>query len=156
MITDLMFGGLTGLIGGIAEKITAYKTKKLELELQKEKFANEIALRKVDAEIMQQEWAARTKVAEVEGAAKVEVEDAKAFATSYRMEPKTYGIKWLDALRGSIRPALTLYLCAVVTTMYLRTDGGTIDAQSVANTILYLCVTAVCWWFGSRGVKAPK
>lgn len=156
MITDLMFGGITGLIGGIAEKITAYKTKQLEIELEKQKFANELALRKVDAEIMAQEWAARTKVADIEATAKVEVEDSKAFATSYQMEPKTYGIKWLDALRGSIRPALTLYLCAVVTLMYMRTDGGSINAQSVADTILYLSVTSVCWWFGSRGVKSKK
>lgn len=156
MITDLMFGGLTGLIGGITEKIMSYKTKKLEIELEKEKFANEIALKKVDAELIKEEWAARTKVAEIEATAKVEMEDSKAFATSYEMEPKTYGIVWLDALRGFIRPALTLYLCAVVTVMYLRTDGGSINAQSVVDTILYLCVTAVCWWFGSRGTKAPK
>lgn len=151
-----MFGGITGLIGGIAEKITAYKTKQLEIELEKQKFANELALRKVDAEILAQEWAARTKVADIEATAQVETEDSKAFATSYQMEPQTYGIKWLDALRGSIRPALTLYLCGIVTVMYLRTDGGTIDAQAVANTILYLCVTATCWWFGSRGVKSQK
>ncbi len=151
-----MFGGITGLIGGIAEKYTAYKTKKLEIELEKMKFDNEIAMRKVDAEIMAQEWAARTKVADIEATAKVEAEDSKAFATSYQMEPKKYGIKWLDVLRGSIRPALTLYLCFVVSFMYYRTDGATINAQSVVDTILYLCVTSCCWWFGSRGMKASK
>lgn len=156
MITELMFGGLTGLIGGIVEKVTAYKTKQLDIQLQKEKFVNEVALRKVDAEIMAQEWAARTKVADIEATAVVQAEDSKAFAASYQLEPKKYGIKWLDALRGAIRPSLTIYLCVVVTVMYMRTDGGTIDAQSVADTILYLCVTSVCWWFGSRGVKSPK
>lgn len=154
MITDLMFGGIVGLVGGIAEKVTAYKTKKLELELEKQKFANEIALKKVDAEIMKEEWAARTKVADIEATAKVEAEDAKAFAESFKLEPKTFGIRWLDAFRGSIRPFLTLYLCAVTTLMYVRTDGATIDAQSVVDTILFLTVTACSWWFGSRGVKS--
>lgn len=156
ILTDLMFGGLTGLIGGIAEKVMSYKTKKLEIELEKEKFTNERELRKIDAELMREEWAARTKVAEVEADAKVEVEDSKAFAASYQLEPKSYGIIWLDALRGAIRPVLTIYLCVVVTVMYTRTDGGSINPQSVADTILYLCVTACTWWFGSRGHRKVK
>lgn len=159
ILTDLMFGGLTGLVGGIAQKVADYKTKKLELEMMQKKTEAEIALRRVDAEIMAQEWAARTKVAEIETAS----EDFKA---SFN-EPTLYSEKvapsknqgWLlvlvDFLRGFVRPFLTLYLVVVVTVMYLRTEGGTINAQSVVDTILYLAVTACTWWFGSRGTNAP-
>lgn len=154
MISDLVFGGLTGLVGGIAQKVFDYKAKKLEREMQAKNHEHEIAMRRVDAEIMQQEWASRTRVAEIEGEAKVGAEDAKAFAASYQLEPKKYGIKWLDALRGSVRPLLTLYLCAVVTIMYYRTDGAQIDPQTVVDTILYLTTTAVTWWYGSRGQKS--
>jgi hypothetical protein len=155
MISDLVFGGITGLVGGIAQKWADYKTKKLELEMQQKKHENEIAMRKVDAEIMQQEWAARTKVAEVEA-------DSKAFEASHN-EPELYSEKvaptvkqgWLlvfvDFLRGIVRPFLTLYLCAVTTVMYMRTDGGSINPQSVVDTVLFLTTTAVCWWYGSRG-----
>ncbi len=154
MITDLMFGGLTGLIGGIAQKFADYKTKKLELEMIQKKTESEIALRKVDAEIMAQEWAARTKVAEIETAS----EDFKA---SFN-EPELYSAKvnpnekqgWLlvivDFLRGFVRPALTLYLCGIVTVLYWRTDGGTINPQSIVDTILYLATMSCSWWFGSR------
>lgn len=157
MITELMFGGLTGLIGGIAQKFADYKTKKLELEMIQKKTESEIALRKVDAEIMAQEWAARTKVAEIETAS----EDFKA---SFN-EPKLYSEKvtpnekqgWLlvfvDFLRGFVRPALTLYLCAIITVLYLRTDGGKVDPQSIVDTILYLATLSVSWWFGSRTGK---
>lgn len=154
MITDLMFGGLTGLIGGIAQKVADYKTKKLELELMQKKTEAEIALRKVDAEIMAQEWAQRTKIAEVEA-------DSKAFAASFN-EPELYSAKvqpstkqgWLliivDFLRGFVRPFLTLYMCGVVTILYLNTDGGTVNPQSIVDTILYLATLSVSWWFGSR------
>ncbi len=154
MITDLIFGGLTGLVGGIAQKVADYKTKKLELELLQKKTDAEIALRRVDAEIMQQEWAACTKVAEIETAS----EDFKASHN----EPSLYSEKvqptekqgWLlvfvDFLRGFVRPFLTLYLCAITTVLYLRTDGGTVNPQSIVDTILYLTTTSVCWWFGSR------
>lgn len=158
MISDIIFGGLTGLIGGIAQKVADYKTKKLELELLQKKTEAEIQLRKVDAEIMAQEWAQRTKIAEIETAS----EDFKA---SFN-EPELYSANvkptskqgWLlvvvDFLRGFVRPFLTLYLCAVTTVMYLNTDGGTINAQGVVDTILYLTTTACCWWFGSRGAKS--
>jgi hypothetical protein len=149
MISSLALSGIIGLVGGLAEKITAFKTKKLELE-------KELALRKLDAEIMQQEWAARTKVAEVEASAAVEVEDSKAFAESYKLEPKKYGIKWLDALRGSIRPLLTLYLVVITSIMYYRTAGGTVNPEQVVETILSLTVMACSWWFGSRGIKKVK
>ena len=154
MITDLMFGGLTGLIGGIAQKVADYKTKKLEIELQDKKAAAEIAMRKVDAEILQQEWTARTKVSEMETA-------SADFQASHN-EPKLYSenVKptqkqgWLlvliDFLRGFVRPFLTLYMCVVVTILYLRTDGGTVNAQSIVDTILYLATMSCSWWFGSR------
>ena len=159
ILTDLMFGGLTGLVGGIAQKVADYKTKKLELEMLQKKTEAEIQLRRVDAEIMAQEWAARTKVAEIETA-------SADFKASFN-EPVLYSEKvtptvrqgWLlvlvDFLRGFVRPFLTLYLVVVTTVMYLRTDGGAINAQSVVDTILYLSVTACTWWFGSRGTNAP-
>lgn len=156
MISSIVLSGITGLVGGIAEKFAAYKTKKLELEAEQKKFEHEVALRKVDAEIMQQEWAARTKVAEVEGAARIGVEDSKAFAASYLIEPKKYGIKWLDAFRGSIRPALTLYLVVLTSVMYARTKGGSVDPMLVAETILSLTVMSCGWWFGSRDGKPGK
>lgn len=155
MITDLVFGGLTGLIGGIAQKITDYKIKKLEAEMQIKQIEHELEMRKADAEIMREEWAQRTKIAEEESS-------SKDFQASFN-EPTLYSNNvtpnekqgWLlvvvDFLRGVVRPFLTLYLCGVVTLMYFRTDGATIDPQTVVNTVLYLTTTAVCWWFGSRG-----
>lgn len=154
MITDLMFGGLTGLIGGIAQKVADYKTKKLELELLQKKTEAEIALRRVDAEIMAQEWAARTKVAEIETA-------SADFKASFN-EPEMYSANvkptrqqsWLlvvvDFLRGFVRPFLTLYMCGVVTLLYWRTDGGSINPQTIVDTILYLAIMSCSWWFGSR------
>jgi hypothetical protein len=174
-IASIFGGGLTGLIGSVTQRIFEFKTKKLEIELQKEKFANEIALKKADAEIMAQEWAARTKVAEVEGAAKVEVEDAKAFNTALTSEPQRYSQgelsnkqNWLmvvlDFARGVIRPGLTLYLCAITTVIYVKASrllksdiilpGMAYDlVNQIISTILYLTTTCVLFWFGTRNTK---
>lgn len=165
LITSAFGGGLTGLIGGAVEKVFTYKTKKLEIEQNRERFAHEVNMRKVDAEIMAQEWASRTKVAEIEGAAKVDVADAAAFAASFN-EPARYSQgdltdkqNWwmvgLDVFRGIIRPGLTLYLCTLTTVIYfkLNTDLPVEAADRIINTVLYLTTTACCWWFGSRGPK---
>lgn len=165
-LASILGGGLTGLLGSVATGVLEYKTRKLDIELQKEKYANEIALKKVDAEMMTKEWAA-----------KVEVEDSKAFNTSLTSEPAVYHEgkltkeqNWLmvvlDFLRGVIRPGLTLYLCAITTVIYVKAarllngevilPGMAYDlVTQIINTILYLTTTCVLWWFGTRN-KTPK
>jgi len=179
LLTSVFGGGLTGLLGVIVQKVADYKAKKLELEIQRDKQHHEIELRKVDAAIMQQEWAARTKVAEVEAAGAEAVADSKAFAISLASEPKRYseGIPatprqaWmmftLDLLRGIVRPGLTIYLCAITTIIYVQANkliqGGIEPTDAVEivkviiNTILYLTTTCILFWFGTRNKQAgPK
>ncbi len=179
MIETLLSGAVTGFLGGVVGKVFDYKSKKLDIELNKQKFQNEVELRKVDLELMKEEWAQRVKVAQVEGEAKVEVEDSKAFNMALTSEPKRYyegteytpTQRWLmillDALRAAVRPGLTIYLCLLTTLVYKQAHtllNGNVVLPSMAydlvnqiiQTILYLAVTCVCFWFGSRGTKAPK
>ena len=170
-ITSLLGGGLTGILGSTVQRVFEYKSKKLDIELQKDKFVNEVALKKVDAEIMAQEWASRTRVAEVEGASRVEVEDARAFNTALTSEPQRYSQgdltrpqNWLmvslDFFRGIVRPGLTLYLCSITTVVYIQARevmGSNISSNqaydlvdTIVHTVLYLTATCVLFWFGSR------
>jgi len=177
---SIFSGGATGLIGVVAQRFADYKNRQLELKIDAQKQTHEIALRRVDAEIMAQEWAARTKVAEVEAAGKEAVADAQAFGESYKLEPQRYsesvkpsrGQGWvlvlLDAFRGSIRPFLTLYLCALTTFVWYQAkmvlNAEALDTAAaldvwkmVVGTILYLTTTCVLWWFGTRNRAAqPK
>jgi hypothetical protein len=131
---------------------------------------------------MREEWAGRTKVAEVEGASREAVADAQAFAASFQLEPKQYssGVKpgkvagfllvFVDVLRAIVRPGLTLYLCWIATRMYdesravLAIADLTTQPALVMNvytqivfTLLYLFTTCVLWWFGTRNKQAaPK
>lgn len=179
LVTSAFGGGLTGLIGGAVTKVFEYKTKKLEIEANKEKYAHEVNMKKADAEIMAQEWAARTKVADIEATAKVEVEDSKAFAASMESENKNY-LDYLDKLnttqdwffvvlefvRGAIRPALTSYLCVLTTMLYLKAsklvpsviapDAALGMVNNIINTILYLTTTCILWWFGTRNSERKK
>lgn len=172
LLSSILGGGVTGLVGVMVQRFADYKNKQLDISADREKFAHEIKMREADAAIMAQEWAAKTRVAEIETDGRTEVADASAFAASFN-EPLRYsegvtpssGQGWmlvtLDFIRGIVRPGLTLYLCGITTLIYVQARGllsGTFLApeQSIAlvekviGTILYLTTTCLLWWFGVR------
>ena len=161
MLETLLSGAVTGFLGGIVNSIYAYKSKKLDIELNNSKYAHEVEMQKIKAE------------------AAVDVEDSKAFKDAITSEPKKYyegteyspAQRWLmiglDFVRGAVRPILTWYLCIITTIIYFKAEhllkgdvilpGMAYDlVNQIINTILYLTVTCICFWFGSRGNKAPK
>lgn len=175
LVTSVLGGGITGLIGSITQHVLEFKTKKLELEANRDKFTHEERMVKAEAEVMAQEWAARTKVAEVESAARIETADSAAFAASFN-EPSRYAEhvtekqNWfmvgLDVLKGVIRPGLTVYLCILTTLLYFKVQKllpTTIDVDQalglvneIIGTILYLTTTCILWWFGTRNNGRKK
>jgi hypothetical protein len=71
----------------------------------------------------------------------------------------------VDFLKASIRPGVTLYLVVVLTWVYIQSmqvieaNGGLFGYEmsvelfnEITNTILYLSVSTVLWWFGDRRV----
>lgn len=169
-VLSVLSGGATGLIGTALQSVYQYKTRKLDIELEKSKAANELEQRKLDIEMQKQEWASRTQIAEITTAGEVDKADAETLAASYQMEPEQYSEKtllthaqnWLfvivDTLKALIRPSLTIYLCIITSLIYFQTRGliNTNQGDSFAlleklvNTILYVTTTCILWWFGSR------
>lgn len=161
LLTSILGGGVTGLVGSAVTKVFEFKTRKLEIEAQKELMLHEVDMKKIEA------------------AGKEAVADADAFGKSYEVEENQYSdvVKptkaqgWvligLDALRGMIRPFLTLYLCILTTIIYFKANrlmGEMVPVDSAVeivklliSTILYLTTTCILWWFGTRNKQqAPK
>lgn len=176
---SIFSGGATGLAGVIIQRWADYKNKQLDIQVEREKRETEIAKRKADAEIMTAEWNGRLRVAQEEGATSKDVAETNAFNTTLLKEPERYsqgtftpGQQWilvlLDALRGSVRPLLTIYLCALTTYVWVQvrqlveTEDLNVDAalsvwKMVVQNILYLTTTVVLWWFGTRNrAQQPK
>jgi hypothetical protein len=169
----IVSGGATGLLGVIFQRVFDHWKQKQELDKIKAQHAHEVAMKKADAEIMAQEWAARTKVAQVEGETARDVADAQAFTASLTSEPARYseGVKagkyggflliMADVIRGIVRPGLTIYLAWIATALYWDSQklvaGSGFEAkllvgmhQQIVFTLLYLFTTCVLWWFGTR------
>ncbi len=179
-ISSILSGGATGLLGVAFQRFFDFLKVKQEIEMKRLDQAHEIALRRADAEIMAQEWAARTQVATIEAGSREAVAAENSFAASFAMEPKQYSARvkpgpvagfllvLLDFLRGIVRPGLTVYLCVITTLIYLEArailaaiDWALDTAQAVSiherivATILYLTTTCVLWWFGTRNKQKP-
>lgn len=170
-------GGATGLIGIVLQRVADYKNKQLDMQLENQRAANELAQRRADKEITQAEYEGKLRVATAEGAAASDIAESDAFGKSLLKEPERYSTassltpwqNWimvlLDALRGAVRPLLTIYLCALTTVVWWQVkqkmEVEDLDAEAalavwkmVVGQILYLTTTVVLWWFGTRNKSA--
>jgi hypothetical protein len=163
--TSVMSGGLTGLLGVIVQRGADIWNKKQDLDKQREQWAHDRDMRRIDGELMDKEWAHRTQIAETEAQAARDVQDGKAFEASQRREPQRYaeglkaprggrvakffaGLGWLmmvilDFVRGAVIPGLTIYLCALTTQVYLQARAllagenlDAVQAMAISNRIV--------------------
>ena len=176
-VLSVFSGGLTGLVGTALQSYYTYKSKQLDIDLEKNKAANEIELRKIDIQMQAAEWASRTQIAQITADGETDKADAAILAASYLTEPQQYSEKsllshsqewvmvFLDAFKAIIRPSLTVYLCILTSLIYAQTRGLITTNQSdsfallqkLVDTILYLTTTCILWYFGSRNkVKGVK
>src|SRR3990167_3754981 len=89
-IFAIVSGGATGLLGVVAQRLFDHWKLKQENDRLAIIHAHERGMKKLDAEIMMQEWTQRVKVAEVEAAGKEAQADSQAFTASFALEPKRY------------------------------------------------------------------
>lgn len=157
------FGGLLGILGGIANRWLDLKTKKMDMELQGMKFQHELNMRDKDREMLITEWEQRSKVAAIEAEKEIEVAGYDALGKSYDADKATYGIVWIDSIRGAIRPVLTALLTiAALAINFVLLDKlvsvwDTIDntqrlalTTTAAEWVLFQASIAIGWWFAHR------
>lgn len=178
LLGSLFSGGATGLIGVVLQRFADYKNKQLDMQIEKQRGELELQKRQMDIQVTQAEYAGKVQVAEVEGATQSDVAATQAFAQTLFKEPERYsnpnsvttGQGWvlviIDAIRGCVRPLLTIYLCALTSFIWYQVKeklgSENLDAaaslqvwQMVVQQILYLTTTVTLWWFGTRN-KAPQ
>lgn len=156
LFTSSGFGGIVGLVGGLVNRWMDFKTKQLD-------HTHELALRDKDREMLITEWEQRSKVAVIEADKDIAVAGYDALGKSYESDKATYNIVWVDAIRGVIRPALTILLTiAALAVNFILLDKlvyvwDTLDnTQRLTTTItamewvLFQASIAVGWWFAHR------
>lgn len=169
LFTSSGFGALIGLFG-------SWLTKKEEAKAAKMKYEYEAKLaeiRKQEAEIefkyQVQLIDKKIDLAETEGETQQEIANTEAFKESLKEQSRIYKSVFVEALRGIMRPAITIYLLIIATIITVKI-GGFIGGMKISLTfeemlilykeiimqILFLTTTSITWWFGSRPSSQRK
>jgi len=162
------FGAITGLVGSFMAK--REERKVLELKYAYEKDMAEIDRLREEADRDHDLAMADKQVerAEAEGAIAMDVAEVGLVDAAIQAQAKSSGNKTVDAVLRFVRPAITAYLLVVVTLIGFKLHeltGGLNNLpiaevfdlyKHIVHQTVFLAVTAVAWWFGSRGVKREQ
>ena len=154
-VLAVLTGGATGLLG------TAFSFA-ADYFKERQRHAQEVALRHIDLEITRSEAASAERVAAVEAESVSERAQWSALEASYR----NAGARWsrgdsgwlvaVDVVRGLTRPVLTWIFVGLTGALYWSIADSVVIAEEMAmrarivDTVLYLATTCVLWWFGAR------
>ena len=172
-MTAVILAGLAKLLGStgfgtVFGGVMGYVNRKADLQIKKLELEHELKMRAADAEIMKQEWAARTKVAEVEGEAKVEAEAFSALARSYDFARPASGSK-MESFSSFVRPFISLcyflvssfgagfivYYAFMVVQVKLTVEQWHGLVMFVIDWIAFMASATIGWWFAMRAGKTP-
>lgn len=184
ILGGVLSGGATGLLGVLLQRFFDYKSKSQDIELHKLNLANTIELSKLESERAFIRAEVERQQAELDAIARETEADSRNLVASYENDRAAYltpgaqlgkgfwpgTIRFMmalvDFMRGILRPAMTAYLCGLVTIMFLwvrevaananltlTSDQAVQIMLTIISTILYVFTTCATWWFGSRPPK---
>lgn len=186
VLSGVLSGGATGLIGIAIQQWGDHKKRTHDLDVLKQQHAQTIELKTLEgnqAEKMAQMGAeSAERMAEIQAAARADEAASADYRASMDNDTTRYlpaGAKLnpfvvvmlgiVDFMRGIIRPGITIY-CMVLLTMLLfwvhdmwtrsllpmTGDDTKKLAMEIVTTTTYLVVTTTVWWFGRRPETPPK
>jgi hypothetical protein len=140
-------GGLFGLVGNVAAKVIGLFEAKQQFAQKKEEWSHEERL--LDMQM-------KAKAAETEQELAVTASSGSwgGLGESLKAETaigSTY--PWVNAVRGLVRPALTLGLGTFLCAAFFAMAPGDATRNSVVDSLVFAAVTSIVWWFGDR---APR
>ena len=153
-------GGLFGLLGSIVGAGSKYLQEKQRQAWQREKWAYETELLKLQMEARALETERELAIVSQQGA-------WDGLARSAEAEMSVRGVHtWVNDLRALFRPGLTLCLWMIASILFFAVvSGRLVDWISAAEltglvrymvyTVFFSASTATVWWFGDRALMPP-
>ncbi len=186
VISGVLSGGATGLIGIALQTWGDIKRRQHDLEVLKQQHANTVELTKIESERDLRTATLNAESAEVlaqiQANSKAEEMASADYNSSVKNDTATYlsptaQKKWyivlmmatVDFFRGIIRPGITIYCMVLLTMLLMWVHDMWVRAQlpltpddskkltmEIIGTTTYLVVTTTVWWFGRRPEAPPK
>ena len=162
LLSSAAGGGVLGLAGSYFKSKQERKGRELEIR-------HAIAMRKLDREEIKAETELQFKRISLESEVQADINAGKLQEVSYSADEAKYGGGIVDAVRGIMRPLITMYLLVYSSFLGYKLHEllGGLDRLPevklfelymtlVTAAIFFLASTAVCWWFGSRPTTKPS
>lgn len=184
LLTSVVSGGATGLIGVLIQRWFDLKTKDRDIQIIELNHENALALAQLESERAWMRAEADKSIAQEDREARETEADSRSLVASFEADKATYlekGVQLkkgklaglitfmmalVDFTRGILRPGMTIYLCGLVTVMFmwvrelaeqyglkLTPDQVMQLIVQIIATILYCFVVTTTWWFGTRPPK---
>ncbi len=160
-----VFGAISGLVGGWLAK--REQRKILTIENEHERYMADVDLKRDQLEHAQALAVLDKNIeqAKTEGEIAMDIKAGDAFIESQKPSKLT---KFGEIIKSAMRPVITVALLWVTWKIYDELQilmGGLkgldpVQLQQlfvyVVHAIIFLTITAVSWWFASRGERAVK
>ena len=169
--TILSSSGLGAIVGVVGSWLTK-REERANTELQLD---HDIRMAEIRSEEARMEYDHALALADkkleqtvVEGDVAVGQAELSAFTESLKSGSVSTGVRVVDAIRGVMRPVITIYLLIIGSYVAYQINayvGGLSSLptnellslyRDIISQILFLLTTAVTWWFGSRPSSSKK
>jgi len=160
-------GSALGWVGGWLQRKQDIEVKRLELADAEKSRAHEVAMRRVDIEIMQAEIAGKERIASIETEGRVEISQFDAIAKGY--ETQFSGDGWVTSFSRTIRPIVTLWFVIASSALTIAViilasrSGIEFTASDWRSWLSYVLEwtffqggLVIGWWFAIRNSQVPK
>lgn len=148
LIGTVLTGGATGVIGSVIGKLFGFVDYYVEEKKADKDHGRTIEMLRLQNEIGAEENEREMAVAEANA-------DANMRMASYSHDSMAGPSSvWVANLLRLVRPALTLSLIALVGILYFSADLG--GRATIETSVIYMCSSAVLWWFGDRAMRSKK
>jgi hypothetical protein len=149
VLLSVVTGGATGVLGSLIGKAFSFVDYWVEEKKKDGEHARTIEMTRLNAEL-------RSEELEQERAIVMEEQAGKQRAASYRHDMSAgVSYPWVAAILRLVRPTLTLMLIVIVWYIY-ATSKDLAQQETILQSVIYMCSTAVLWWFGDRAMKGKK
>ena len=138
-------GGVFGLLGTALGRVAGYFERRQHHAQERARWVHESEIMKLQMQARAQETEAERAIAETEGSwqgLRASMQAEASIGSSYR---------WVNAVRGLTRPALTLLLWLIAIGIFIGADAA--GRQSITETATFAATAATLWWFGDRGPR---
>lgn len=138
-------GGIFGLLGTALGRVAGYFERRQEHAHAREGWHHELQRLQLQRQAQAEAADAERALAETTGSwagLKASIDADAAIGSSYR---------WVSAVRGLTRPALTFLLWGIAIVIFMGADAA--GRQTITETATFAATAATLWWFGDRGPR---